>query len=874
MTRMIMFFFAAFILSLNAEAQTRANSEMLQGTLRRGPDSNLYLDPGPPPAPQAAVTSPPFAPPQPPRNIGARSKQRPAVPASSGPAGEPSAAAVVTAPPAIEAPGPPSCAPNAVTCIEIFSTSDKAQLNVPITFGQAFRQGDVPGGARLVARSAKGDTLPSQSDAQASFQNGSLRFAVISTVLPQLLPREKQTISMFKEAAAASNPQMAVVPDDFSIEVRANLYSPQISLVTFGNRSGQESGIPFQDGELITIILGAAGEETFTVAVTGDRVGGGWSSLTKIALAFMEQINSHSKGFRAYKMGEGDGYESLWITTRDPAGKPFNVAFQYGGQAKLAAKVQSTAFAPRALTANVRPALDKAVKEGKGVWLKGEVAQEFIIPVPFIDQTGTAHPQLTAYFNVRLFGDARRVRTDVVIENDWAYEVNPGNLTYDVTIVQQGKKVFANPAFSHFHHSRWHKLVWWGDEPNLRLRRDIPYLLASQAVWNYDTRLHVPEAALNDIASGLARANTGLMGNAMITLYMPTTGGRSDIGPLPKWAAMYLVSGDGRPEAAIYANAEAGASIPIHYRDRTSGQPVSIIDHPGLAMVFGKPHGSDAFPVLSDAITPWTPDSSHQPSLAYMPYLLTGDVFYLDEVLFWAAWNIGAIDPTYRSDGIISWNQVRAQAWALRSLGEAAQISPDHHPAHNYFRTILDRNLAWYTKTYARNPDHQVAPVLGFLAKPDDPKAAAPWQNDFLYLVLGRLVASGETEGADFFSWLSRFVVGRWTHEADGYCHTQSPAYYLTVKDGAGRNIENWGEIFRASFPDLKTCPTEYVKGSFPDSSAGYVAIGRAALAIGKDFRIAGAGEALSRLRSDIPGLEKLLASDPTWAIVPREPSQ
>ena len=40
--------------------------------------------------------------------------------------------------------------------------------------------------------------------------------------------------------------------------------------------------------------------------------------------------------------------------------------------------------------------------------------------------------------------------------------------------------------------------------------------------------------------------------------------------------------------------------------------------------------------------SPLIPDNAHQPSLAYVPYLLTGDRFYAEEMAFWANYSDAA----------------------------------------------------------------------------------------------------------------------------------------------------------------------------------------------------------------------------------------
>src|SRR6478735_9995444 len=44
---------------------------------------------------------------------------------------------------------------------------------------------------------------------------------------------------------------------------------------------------------------------------------------------------------------------------------------------------------------------------------------------------------------------------------------------------------------------------------------------------------------------------------------------------------------------------------------------------------------------------PLVPDAAHEPALDFLPYLITGDRFYLEELEFWAEWNLSGTDPIY-----------------------------------------------------------------------------------------------------------------------------------------------------------------------------------------------------------------------------------
>ena len=111
---------------------------------------------------------------------------------------------------------------------------------------------------------------------------------------------------------------------------------------------------------------------------------------------------------------------------------------------------------------------------------------------------------------------------------------------------------------------------------------------------------------------------------------------------------------------------------------------------------------SSACNVYPNKLAPNFPDDAHQPSLAFVPYLVTGDYYYLEELHFWANWNMILAKPDLRQfdKGLLGWSQVRAQAWSLRTLGHAAFITPDDHPLKSYFVTRVENNINHYTMYY------------------------------------------------------------------------------------------------------------------------------------------------------------------------------
>jgi len=748
-----------------------------------------------------------------------------------------------------------ACPPAAITCVRVAGRGDVQ----PVTFGQPFKPGDVPAHANLVGRDDKGNPLALQLDGRATHPDGSLRFAVVSAVLPEAAA----TIALLRNDAPPPAPAKAAGMPEFDVNVELSIFSRQVTVVKFGDRQGEKLGIPFKAGESITLKIG---DEHFGLTVTPDMSGGNMTPYMHIAKAFVPLINDQSRRYRARWNDANDGYEKLWITTVDRA-EAFTVAAEQGGQATISVQPYLSVAKPEVWIA----AMDGGAK-GKA-WLDGPVAEERDIALPFVSRTtGKTHPRLSVRLHLRRYPLAKATRADIVLENGWAYEPEPGNDTYDITIRRNGTAAYSHAGVNHTHHARWHQVIWSDgfDEP--QVVHDIAYLLDSRAVPHFDPRLAIPDGVVQRDFLALSKSDTGPLGAAQVTPYMPTTGGRADIGPLPRWAAVYLLTMDPRARAAVFANADAGAGIPIHYRDKKTDLPVSLDDHPTVVMGPGRPNSRDAFPEVLVGDTPWTPQIAHHPSLSYLPYLLSGDLFYLEEVAYWADWVLASVDPGYRdgAKGVIAANEVRGQAWSLRTLAEAATVLPDAHPMKAYFNERLHTNIAWYAKHFADNPDPDQSPVLGIIPKPDDPGMMSPWQQDYLFMAIGHLAELGVPGAEGILRWLARFSVGRWTSDAAGFCHQMAPAYYIKIKGADHRFVRTLRDLFTLNWPEAKACPATFAFGD-PASPGGYVANAHAALAIATDFDIPGAAEAFSRLRAEAPMMVRAFAEDPTFAIVPRK---
>jgi hypothetical protein len=442
---------------------------------------------------------------------------------------------------------------------------------------------------------------------------------------------------------------------------------------------------------------------------------------------------------------------------------------------------------------------DDLIKSGKAsTWLSGPIATEWQVSAPLQTADGVQHPHLSARFAVRWYPGANKARVDVVVENDWAYEPSPQNFTYDASVMVGGQPVYSKAGLTHLHHARWRKLFWFnGSEPAINVKHNVAYLISTGALPNFDQSLVIPEDAMAALQTRWDQSSKDPMGNGLITAYMPTTGGRDDIGLLPNWAATFLLSQDRRMKEITLGTADLAGSFSAHYRDKKTGRPISLADYPYMT-VLGHPGDTynpatrqyEAFPSCDagKCDSPYTHDASHQPSIAYLPYLVTGDYYYLEELQFWGMWNAFETNPGYRDNikGIMSSEQVRGQGWALRTLAEAAYITPDTDSLKTAFTNIINNNLDWYNSTYVTNTANpQYANKLGIIVNGfalgyDNGTGMAPWMDDFFTSAIGHAAEMGFSKANSLLAWKAQFPISRMT--GAGACWIDAAIYQLHVR--------------------------------------------------------------------------------------------
>ena len=495
--------------------------------------------------------------------------------------------------------------------------------------------------------------------------------------------------------------------------------------------------------------------------------------------------------------------------------------------------------------------------EGPGeVWAEGGLLSVRRFRAPLADQ-------LTAVFDVAFLADGIAWAA-IGIEHCWAAE-KAEELVYDAYLVCEGKE-HRETGVRHFPFSRWRHVFDFGGLGEAKL--DVAYLVSTAAVPSYDVERYAGKS-LDRLFKQFDKADR------VVFPGMPSGGmTRLDIGPLPGWDAAAVLSQDPRAIALSRAAGEDSGLFPVHYRDRATGLPYSVVDHP-TSSIHPNNTGSregDRLPRFRPTPDGLYPETEHSPSLGYVPYLLQPwDAWMLEEVHFWVGFHELSRPwrDAYRrgAEGLLKTGALRGYSWSMRTLALAAWITPDAHPQRGMYEGLLANNLedsaalesplGWW------GSGRKSGPGTEWMAE-DVTDVTVPWQHDFGIVVWDWIVRLGYPKAAAFRDKLIRGLRGRFL-EGPNPCEGTARQFAAIGKDGP---YASWAEIHAKTFEHrpAEDAPTDFWHTNRPFD---YGAVARAAL-----YRaVNGAGAedlrpVLEQLDASCERFADVHDSDPRWRIV------
>jgi hypothetical protein len=669
-----------------------------------------------------------------------------------------------------------------------------APAGTVVPFAYAFPEGFLPrGGTLLCRRRDTGAALPGQCEVKASWPDGSARHALLALAAPAL-PAGRTLQVEFQpraEAPAAEPPlrlaaalagRSAVV--EITPETEAGPGTPwRCDLVALLGRAA-----PWREGPL-------AAEARIVVPVPPEALGTGVTEVgtaTRGAAADGRDPLPHRRVLRVARVNAGGTFVERFGSFRGGAnyvpGMNWNLL------------PDSLSWAPR----GPEPAAGTSY------------SVVYTRPGP---PGRITTMRLVA--DLMLLADGS-LWCDLALRNDVVLREGGDTATYAVRLLLDGAEALKETGLAHglfqaFVRQRGVRAGGGAAPERPVVRPEVDWLADAGAVHRYDARLGAHPDRKRFYAELPARHGWNLPFDGRgFQMAMPTTGGRWDIGTVTEPQAIWLMSGERAIQRVCLDQSEAMAGVPWHFWDPEGGadgrggwldprrQPARWAD-PGN-------NRDPGFRPMIPLDTGWIADTAHAPAGHYVPYLLTGRRSCLDGVQAQASFAVmaSAPQPAYRGRGfnpatgegmnVVRNQQVRAGAWSLRALVDAAYVSPPDDPNGTLWRDCVAGNLAWMVAQAPGWTERQ-GEAHGYFLFPSDPpqpRLMDPWMNDFMVTSLWRAARSGFPDALRVLGWMKTWAIGRFLQEERGFPPIDGTTYHLVI-GAEGRFLRSWAAIAAAT---------------------------------------------------------------------------
>jgi hypothetical protein len=532
-------------------------------------------------------------------------------------------------------------------------------------------------------------------------------------------------------------------------------------------------------------------------------------------------------------------------------------------------------------------------------WISGPLMSSWIYRKPV-----ASDPHLVGWLEVRVYlGGAVEILPWV--ENGYLNVAAPINKNAEYSFSLGGVERFRK-SFDLPNHCRTVLIAgasfsyWLANDPQIVPSHDKAYLQATRLVPAYGAVVPASSGVWPLLAQTYLPLQQGNYANGM-----SQAGFQSAIGLLPEWDVLYLTSNNSKAYAGVIVNAYSAGRFGTHYRDETTNRPFRFSRYPNLVVDGSASSGiantgassRNTFTPVAQGVSPPTWDSPHHPSLGFTAYLVTGRFYFMEEVQFAANVNyLKNSDQTRRfSAGVFlsnaGANTTRGAGWAVRTLAQAACVTPDADTAlRSEYITSMAANVDFYHAAYVAQPNNPfgfVAPYTNYTGGAGYYSEAA-WQQDFFTAAFGYAIdlepaipQASVVRLASFFAWKAQSIIGRLGgtaptdylyHQAAVYTIAVAPSETSNFQNGSGPWYKNWGEIYAATL----RAPNPGVAGpltggNYPEPSSYWGNL-QPAIAYAVQHKVAGAQEAYARMRS-APNWNQIkdrFNDSPVWSVVPR----
>jgi hypothetical protein len=685
-----------------------------------------------------------------------------------------------------------------------------------VTFGMAFKKGDIPSGSIPDVRVA-GVPIPAQFDLRNTWSDGSLRWCEVSCIAPSIAGGGTLAVKIHRTLGSYDNTQTRDITDitgntDFTVNLTA---------ATDYLSSSYEGG---------TL------EASFNDAVAGVELikSGPVCDQWRCWAPFETQTNDHLAAYF---------YVTAWTKDSDGTLGPIShIARVHNGYI--------------ALTSPTKYHYDASYKDGVSTIRQFDSDQTFTVASQTLDTiTCTAHgvqsgtpvtvvsdTTLPAGLSAATVYYARAVDANTLTLHTSGTGSQGNTSRVNITSNGTGTHTLELRVF-HPNQTYWWtcgaeaRPDWTADEATIHVAQDIPYLLSTGMLPPYDQSISVTPSTLAETPLNYAPFTNGPL--TSYRLDHDGTGGTEMIGYLPSWAARAVLTQEQSYVRDTRVKAYILSSIPYAILNEATGKvPTargsSSIGDSGDYTGLGTNHKSTWFfstgnngingvssswPTVNGGKGAWnfsTTDWSHTPEGIYYTALTDGGAHLLDAQLIFAnnavfqvnattGTGYGSFTRTQRKDsgssynyGLVIWSrQTRSTAWSMRSISNAAALVPDAWVEKPYFDDLIAGNAA-----YAVNG------ILGTYITGEGLNTGAwtrtgatqEWESGWMHNWVAAVLAGAYKihEGTDLLAWVDHLKL-HCTGFADGTwpCALGSNNYrytYLTAK-GTPPTWAAWDDI-------------------------------------------------------------------------------
>lgn len=300
--------------------------------------------------------------------------------------------------------------------------------------------------------------------------------------------------------------------------------------------------------------------------------------------------------------------------------------------------------------------------------------------------------------------------------------------------------------------------------------------------------------------------------NAGVTIYMPTTGERADIGLVTDPAGLFMLTGQTGP---MLAWGRAGGSCPNHWIDTSTGLPIRVSAYPGMnsyslpgyqwdpvkgtksPYIWKGPRAPNGYPLYADD---WGPQPAHYCDMHFVASISTHDPVFLRDLQNGAVFTLGESAELFLPDGRrVQAGEYRGVAHGL-GMSFKARAATKHAEDNGWFvtgfhapSTYFDEMLAPSQIYYADKMANDVA-CARFNVFPQGKSTIGPWQHAYLVIALAEGMLTGAPGWEPIFISAVKNTVARFSGKS-GW----PPAwggYYIDLHADDQSLLPDWGAVF------------------------------------------------------------------------------